>query len=270
MADAVSAHAAKIKLRAPWTTTGKNFRRKIYLNCRGVLSCRPRTWGGACMVDEPVPVATPGATASADGTGDSGNHGRATPVFSQRMIDLGFLTGLLLAIACLMIAGWYLISYQHFASEALRLTVSDHPPSGPALGVHIYLARALLQSCGLATGMAFGFLGFSLFLLGVSGSMDASATGGGQLGIQVARISPGAFVMLCAAILVGLCATSDIPARMEGGVSRDEGTAGNEIEASDAADRYGTIDPNLSSEEAAEMNRVEQLTRTGAAGDNAQ
>jgi hypothetical protein len=59
--------------------------------------------------------------------------------------------------------------------------------------------------------MAFGFLGFALFLLGIGGSIDAEAAGGAAVRIQVAKISPGAFVMLCAAILVGLCATTTVP-----------------------------------------------------------
>jgi hypothetical protein len=128
--------------------------------------------------------------------------------FSRTMINLGFMVGLALAVFCLVIAGWYLLAYLNYGTTALQDNAGTPFEPGRVLG-HLYIARVLLQSCGLAVGMAFGFLGFSLFLLGVGGNMDASATGAGEVGIQVARISPGAFVMLCSAILVGLCATRD-------------------------------------------------------------
>ena len=155
--------------------------------------------------------------------------------FSPTVINAGFVTGLALAMLCLAIAGWYLISYRQFASEAI-----GKPPQGEALLVHIYLARALLQSCGLATGMAFGFLGFSLFLIGVGGSMDASGSSG-NVGVQVARISPGAFVMLCSAVLVGLCAVSEIPAGASGKRSNDSSNS-----AAGDANSFGELDPNAS------------------------
>ncbi|HEX8365697.1 MAG TPA: hypothetical protein VF603_10500 [Allosphingosinicella sp.] len=170
--------------------------------------------------------------------------------FSPTVINAGFITGLVLAILCLLIAGWYLIAYRQFASEAL-----ENPPQREQLVVHIYLARALLQSCGLATGMAFGFLGFSLFLIGVGGNMDASGSSG-NVGVQVARISPGAFVMLCSAILVGICATSAIPAEAGG-----ERRAANSEDATNSAGNeqaYNGLDANVSDEEQEEVNRIMQ------------
>jgi hypothetical protein len=149
------------------------------------------------------------------------------------MLNIGFMAGIVLSVFCLGIAGYYLLSYQHYASTALEALNSPVAVEPRNMMLHMYMSRVLLQSCGLAVGMAFGFLGFSLFLLGVGGSIDASASGGG-LGIQVARISPGAFVMLCSAILVGLCATRNIPAQMGEGAPEGQGGA-------DAADRYGNL-----------------------------
>lgn len=165
------------------------------------------------------------------------------PRFSQRLLNVGFATGILLAIFCLGIASWYLISYLRFGTGALGGTGSSAAPDPASLMANMYMARVLLQSCGLAVGMAFGFLGFSLFLLGVGGTMDASASAPGGLGIQVARISPGAFVMLCSAILVGLCATRDVRATMGG--TTDAVASGSESErlnvlAGDGADEGET------------------------------
>src|SRR3954466_9453009 len=146
--------------------------------------------------------ATGAAAVSAQGLGPSG-----------RLIGFAFVVGILLAIFCLGIAAFYLLRYLAYATGALEAINASHGRP-EMLMLHMYMSRVLLQSCGLAVGMAFGFLGFSLFLLGVNGSIDASATSGGGVGLQVARISPGAFVMLCSAILVGICATRDVPARM--------------------------------------------------------
>jgi hypothetical protein len=139
---------------------------------------------------------------------------------ATRMLNIGFMAGIVLSVFCLGIAGYYLLSYQHYASTALEALNSPVAVEPRNMMLHMYMSRVLLQSCGLAVGMAFGFLGFSLFLLGV--------------GIQVARISPGAFVMLCSAILVGLCATRNIPAQMGEGAPEGQGGA-------DAADRYGNL-----------------------------
>jgi hypothetical protein len=129
------------------------------------------------------------------------------------LINLAFVVGILLAIFCLGIAAFYLLRYLDYATGALQ-AINQSNGQQEMLILHMYMSRVLLQSCGLAVGMAFGFLGFSLFLLGVDGNIDASATSGGGVGLQVARLSPGAFVMLCSAILVGICATRDVNARL--------------------------------------------------------
>jgi hypothetical protein len=68
------------------------------------------------------------------------------------------------------------------------------------------VAKMCLISCGIHVGMSFGFLGFALFLLGVKGEMDVNAKSEGYQ-VKIARISPGVFVILCAAILIGVCVT---------------------------------------------------------------
>ena len=134
------------------------------------------------------------------------------PRFAAKAVFYGFFIGVFFAALCFVIAGYYLYSYLSYVTDAVdTLTARPNVPTG-ILVLQTAMAQVLLQSCGLAVGMAFGFLGFSLFLLGIGGNMDASAAHGG-VGVQVARISPGAFVMLCSAILVGLCATQHLTTR---------------------------------------------------------
>lgn len=74
----------------------------------------------------------------------------------------------------------------------------------------LYVARILLLSCGVVVGMALGFLGFALFLLGVEGTQDVEGTAP-SLTLKLARLSPGAFVIICSAVLVGVCVTRPLP-----------------------------------------------------------
>jgi hypothetical protein len=167
--------------------------------------------------------------------GDGAEVKNAVParVFAPLVLNIGFIVGLALAAVCLGIAGFHLISYQLYARAAMD-GISNGASDAHALIFYIYMARVLLLSCGLAVGMAFGFLGFSLFLFGIEGSIDASAQGAGGVGLQVARLSPGAFVMLCSAILVGMCATREVTAQVQ--------EAANEARAvSDTANRYEGI-----------------------------
>jgi hypothetical protein len=78
-----------------------------------------------------------------------------------------------------------------------------------AISAKLAIAKFSLLSCGVVAGLAFGFLGFALFLIGVRGDMDVKANNA-SAGIQIARIAPGAFVMLCAALLIGLAVTHNI------------------------------------------------------------
>jgi hypothetical protein len=183
----------------------------------GAANESPAVAAGNAIATEPVPAPT-----ILSGLGPTG-----------RLINLAFIVGILMAIVCLIIAATYLLRYLAYATGALEaINASQGRPE--MLMLHMYMSRVLLQSCGLAVGMAFGFLGFSLFLLGVNGSIDASATSGGGLGLQVARLSPGAFVMLCSAILVGICATRDIPAS----IGATQANQANQVSAQDDASRY--------------------------------
>jgi hypothetical protein len=139
----------------------------------------------------------------------------AEPTFPPWLLNIGFMTALVLATICLLAGGYYLYRFQG-ATQASVLNVLDGkrtPPAGVfqlALMAQMYLARVQLLSCGIFIGMAFGFLGFGLFLLGVKGQIDAEGSSK-ALTLKVLNLSPGVFVLLCATILIGTCATRSLP-----------------------------------------------------------
>jgi hypothetical protein len=141
----------------------------------------------------------------------------ARPLFSPKLLDIGFATALVLALACLALSGLYLFRFLTIANDGIERSVQTAITSGAtetvqqlAINARIVMARLALLSCGAFVGMAFGFLGFGLFLLGVKGEMDVKGeTGPYQL--TVARMTPGVFVILCASILIGICVTRETP-----------------------------------------------------------
>jgi hypothetical protein len=77
-----------------------------------------------------------------------------------------------------------------------------------AIFAQILVAQIALLSCGIFVGMAFGFLGFALFLLGIRAEMDVDARSE-VYQMKLARLSPGVFVLLCAAVMITFCATHE-------------------------------------------------------------
>jgi hypothetical protein len=150
--------------------------------------------------------------------------------FSPWVLNTGFLSALILAGICLLGAVYYLYRFQTEMHDVvlavLRIPNSvevnlsekqiaarsdyQHQLAQIALGGQMYVARIQLLSCGIFIGLAFGFLGFALFLLGIEGAMDAKGEHG-SLSFKVVSISPGVFVLLCSTILIGICATMDLP-----------------------------------------------------------
>lgn len=179
------------------------------------------------MVQTVVPISTePTSTSEVSGP------------FTPRVLNAGFIIALVLAGLCLLLAGWYMLSFQSTTSyavnEVVEKTVAAPKQSASnqaifndleaarykyetlrlSLSIHMYIARILLLSCGILVGLAFGFLGFSLFLIGVKGNVDATLNANERYKLQIARLSPGLFVILCSAILTGACATRTLPVSM--------------------------------------------------------
>lgn len=165
--------------------------------------------------------------------------GSARSTFSRRVLDLGFLAGLALAAACLVLSGVYMIRFQRVSTGAVEQVLAAEaaaagtaPAPSPeqasyryrtqrlALSIHSYVAQTLLLSCGVLVGLAFGFLGFSLFLLGVDGASDVALDAPAKLKLQMSRLAPGVVVILCSTVLVGVCVTREQTITMnEGGAA---------------------------------------------------
>lgn len=141
--------------------------------------------------------------------------------FPQWLLNTGFVCGLLLAGACLVFSAFYLYYFLTNTSAAIENMLKAGESSllptdviGLGINARMVMARIALHSCGVFVGMAFGFLGFSLFLLGIKGEMDLDA-GAESYKVKIARLSPGVFVILCATVLIGVCAASSTPFREE-------------------------------------------------------
>lgn len=185
------------------------------------------------------------------------------PPFSARVVNAGFITGLALAALCLILSGGYLVYFHQSANAAVKTILersqssTAQPPaqsSAPsaqeyqttrlALSVHMYIARISLLSTGVFVGLAFGFLGFSLFLIGINGSMDASLETAGNIKLQAARIAPGVFVLLASTILIGVCVTRSLPMTLgdRGSVNATDSAPPNTSEEDDA---LSDVDPRM-------------------------
>jgi hypothetical protein len=134
---------------------------------------------------------------------------------ADKLINFGFIIGLLLAVACLALSALYLYRFQSDIGRSVLDIVTKTNIDKPgiarfAITGQMYLGRVTLLSCGVFVGMAFGFLGFSLFLIGVKGDVNAEGTQG-PLTIKLERVSPGLLVIICATILIAMCATRTLP-----------------------------------------------------------
>jgi hypothetical protein len=134
----------------------------------------------------------------------------STDTLTSHILMWSFVTAVLLAIAGFAVVAIYLFSYLRHAFDAFSpATMDQFAKMDSGTMQSILVARAglwkfILQSCGVIAGVAFGFLGFALFLLGAKGDMDA-AFDDSQHKVQLTRMAPGSFVILIAAILIGIC-----------------------------------------------------------------
>lgn len=136
--------------------------------------------------------------------------------FSHRILNIGFLTGLVLAMLCFVAASAYMFRYlssvdslfndlfKAASQGTVNLDMAD-------LLIHgrLVAAKFSLLSCGILTGLSLGLIGFCLFLVGAKGEIDARAETPSAK-VALTRLAPGALVLLCAAILIGVCATHEV------------------------------------------------------------
>jgi hypothetical protein len=174
----------------------------------------------------PASEGSPSGTAGGELGGPQGVNveGRSRDVaFPQWILNIGFMAALVLAGASLLVGAFYLFFFLWKTSSSvealLHQTQTVRISSGDlkiAISAQLVIAKVALLSCSILVGMAFGFLGFSLFLVGVRAELDAEASTEGTR-VKLARMSPGVFVILCAAVMISVSATHPTPFTMGAG-----------------------------------------------------
>lgn len=144
---------------------------------------------------------------------------QSRPMFSSRLLSVGFVFALVLALLCLGLSVFYLFQYLNSANTGITQILDKVANQQIKLETgqlevlingRLVMARLGLLSCGVLAGVAFGFLGFALFLLGIKETMDVSFDNVSYKA-NVARMSPGVFLIAIAAVLIGVCASRETP-----------------------------------------------------------
>src|SRR6185437_8019483 len=120
---------------------------------------------------------------------------------AQMLLLRSFVAAVVLALAAFAAVGVYLFNYLNHAVAAF-----DSSNVEQLTRANFYAMQDILLA---KAGVAFGFLGFALFLLGVKGDMDAEYRNR-QHKIQLSRMAPGTFVILMASALIGVCSTGKV------------------------------------------------------------
>lgn len=134
----------------------------------------------------------------------------------QWLLNLGFVFALVLSGACLFFSAVYLYNFLTSTNAGIETLIQNAKTDSTqgtlevAINGRLVMARIALLSCGILVGVSFGFLGFALFLLGIKQSMDVDLDAETYKG-KFARMSPGVLVIVCSAILTGICATRETP-----------------------------------------------------------
>jgi hypothetical protein len=143
-------------------------------------------------------------------------HNESVPHYSQRVLDAGFLFALGLSLVTFLGTLTYLfynmvITNRSIASATDRFWSGQGTDASAAWTVNsmTLLAQIGLRGSGLLVGLALGFLGFALFLVGVKGEMDMNASSQ-PIRVKVSRMSPGVFVIVCATVVIGLSITHSL------------------------------------------------------------
>ncbi|MGV3618167.1 MAG: hypothetical protein ACO1SV_22805 [Fimbriimonas sp.] len=167
-------------------------------------------------------------------TGASKDEGKALtpPAPSTRILTISAISGIVIAGICLALTAAFLFYFLNRANQGItailhggdkisllspdaenRLITSanavqfiEQKRRLYTYGVHAQMdtARIGLVACGVFAGVAFGFLGFSLFLLGIKGEIELKASNPSH-SMEIKSLAPGAFVILTAALLAGFC-----------------------------------------------------------------
>jgi hypothetical protein len=140
-----------------------------------------------------------------------------------RLFTVGFLAGIALAFVCFGAAASYLFSFLNRTSTSMQdLLGMASSQSGASFHDLVMLSmntqmvsnKMALLSCGVFSGMAFGFLGFALFLIGARGNVELQAKEGDKE-IRMTNLAPGLFVILCAAVMIVFSVTQKFETSFE-------------------------------------------------------
>ena len=123
-------------------------------------------------------------------------------------LELGYKSAIVLAFLGIIASAVYLFLFLSMSpdpadirTEMLLLSVTAE-------------RRMLLLSTAVFVGMSFGFLGFALFLIHAKGDTDVDVSTK-DYRLKIARLSPGLFVILCATVIIIVCATFRIEYQLE-------------------------------------------------------
>lgn len=170
-------------------------------------------------------IAETSVTSKTAGTSDQtrkrsrGTSQQSSNFVSKKLLSVGFVFALLLALLCLTLSIFYLFQYLVSANTGITQLLDKVAAQQIKLETgqlevlingRLVMGRLGLLSCGVLAGVSFGFLGFALFLLGIRESMDVSVESVSYRA-NAARMSPGVFLIVVAAILIGVCATRETP-----------------------------------------------------------
>ena len=119
---------------------------------------------------------------------------------TDNFLRFGYRAGIMLAFIGIIASAIYLFVFISSSPEASSFTTNIN-----LIGLSMDM-RLRFLSTGIFVGMSFGFLGFALFLIQAKGEIDVDAEVK-DYKIKIARLSPGLFVILCATIIIIVCAT---------------------------------------------------------------
>lgn len=148
-----------------------------------------------------------------------GKAKQSRAMVSSKLLSVGFVFALVLSLLCLGLSVFYLFQYLNSANTGITQVLDKVATQQIKLETgqlevlingRLVMARLGLLSCGVLAGVAFGFLGFALFLLGIKETMDVSFDSVSYKA-NVARMSPGVFLIVIAAVLIGVCVSRETP-----------------------------------------------------------
>jgi hypothetical protein len=130
-------------------------------------------------------------------------------------LSIAFILTSIIALLLLLQSAFYFNTFQSDLRVRISTVLSapdrDAAKLASMQAVALTMTKIGLLSCGAMAGLAFGFLGFGLCLVGIKGNIGIGASHHG-LRIKLERLTPGMAVMFfaCVVISVSLFKTADM------------------------------------------------------------